>query len=488
MTAPVVVWFRNDLRLADNPALSAAAQCGAPIVALYILDDVAPGDWRMGAASRWRLHQSLASLTLDLAKLGVTLTLRRGPADIVTEGVVAQSGARAVYWNRLYEPWAMRRDGEIKSRLRGRGLSVESFNGALLFEPSRLRTGKGEPFKVFTPFWRACLAAPPPAPPLPAPVKLCAAPALDSDALAAWRLLPTKPDWALGWDALWRCGESAAHTQLAAFLAARIGEYKVARDFMAQYGTSRLSAALHFGELSPRQVWHEVAARAPETGAAFLREVGWREFCHHLLVVNPQLPEAPLDRSFDAFVWAQDDAALKAWKQGRSGYPLVDAAMRELWTTGFMHNRARMVVGSFLVKHLLLHWKEGERWFWDTLVDADLANNACGWQWIAGCGADAAPYFRVFNPVLQGEKFDPDGAYVRRYVPELEALDAKYIHRPWEAPDGVLRKAGLRLGETYPRPIVDHAKARARALAAYAAMRGALPTRQAALAKSPGAG
>jgi deoxyribodipyrimidine photo-lyase len=488
VTAPVVVWFRNDLRLADNPALSAAARCGAPIVALYILDDVAPGDWRMGGASRWRLHQSLASLALDLAKMSVALTLRRGPADIVIEGVVAQCGAQAVYWNRLYEPWAMRRDGEIKSRLRARGLSVESFNGALLFEPTQLRTGKGVPFKVFTPFWRACLAALPPAPPLPAPIKLRAAPPFDSDTLAAWKLLPTKPDWAQGWGALWRCGESAAHTQLAAFLSARVSEYKVARDFVARDGTSRLSAALHFGELSPRQIWHEVAARAPETGAAFLREVGWREFCHHLLVVNPQLPDTPLDRSFDAFEWAQDAVAMTAWRQGRTGYPLVDAAMRELWTTGFMHNRARMVAGSFLVKHLLLPWQEGARWFCDTLIDADLANNACGWQWIAGCGADAAPYFRVFNPVLQGEKFDPEGAYVRRYIPELEALDAKYIHRPWEAPDEALRKAGLRLGETYPRPIVDHAKARARALAAYAAMRGAYPPRQPALAKPPRAG
>lgn len=469
--APAIVWFRNDLRLDDHPALDAAARSGAPVVALYALDDDNAGDWRMGAASRWWLHHTLAALAADLAKLGVPLTLRRGRAEFVLEGLVAETGAKAVYWNRLYEPWAMRRDGEIKARLRASGLTVESFNGSLLFEPAHLRNKAGDPFKVFSPFWRACLAADGPAAPLPAPKKLAAAPAPASDALADWRLLPTKPDWAGGLRESWRPGEKAARARLAAFLDEGVAGYKVARDFMAQPGVSRLSPHLHFGEVSPRRVYAETMAKVGETGLPFLRELGWREFCHHLLVAAPDMPDAPLDPRFADFPWTQDAAAFDAWTKGRTGYPLVDAAMRELWITGYMHNRARMVAASFLVKHLLLPWQEGERWFWDTLVDADLANNSGGWQWTAGCGADAAPYFRVFNPVLQGEKFDPEGDYVKRYVPELAKLPARWIHRPHEAPGDVLAAAGVSLGQTYPRPIVDHATARARALAAFEALR-----------------
>lgn len=467
--APALVWFRNDLRLADNPALTAAAHSGAPLVALYVLDDESAGEWRMGAASRWRLYHSLFSLSRDLAQHGVALTLRRGRAQFVIERFVEEAGAGAVYWNRLYEPWAMRRDSEIKSALRARGVRVESFNGSLLFEPSQLRNKQGEPFKVFTPFWKACLAAEIPGAALPAPKGLRAAPAPTSDSLRDWRLLPTKPNWAKDWDAIWTCGEAASHDRLAAFARNGLRDYKTARDYPGREGVSRLSPALHFGEISPRKIWRGIDR---DVGAAFLREIGWREFCRHLLVSNPDMPDAPLDKSFDDFPWARDEAHLAAWKQGRTGYPFVDAAMRELWITGYMHSRARMVVGSFLVKHLLLHWREGESWFWDTLIDADLANNSGGWQWIAGCGADAAPYFRVFNPVLQGEKFDTEGAYVRRYVPELAKLEAKWIHKPWDAPTSVLREAGVKLGETYPLPIVDHAKARARALEAYQSRRG----------------
>ncbi|MEK4033747.1 deoxyribodipyrimidine photo-lyase [Methylocystis sp. IM3] len=472
MTAPLIVWFRNDLRLDDNPALRAAADRGDPIVALYALDDESAGDWRMGAASRWWLHHSLAALAEDLSRLGLPLTLRRGRAEFVLEGLIEETGARAVYWNRLYEPWAMRRDSEIKASLRARGLTAESFNGALLFEPALMRNKSGEPFKVFSPFWRACLASGGPAAPLPAPEWLEAAPAPESDALDDWGLLPTKPDWAGGLRETWRVGEAPARARLAEFARSRVQEYKTARDFMAEEGVSRLSPHLHFGEVSPRRVWAEVTREAGEAGLPYLRELGWREFCHHLLVASPDMPERPLDRRFDDFPWRDDPAALAAWTKGRTGYPLVDAAMRELWLTGYMHNRARMVAASFLVKHLLIPWQVGERWFWDTLVDADLANNSGGWQWVAGCGADAAPYFRVFNPVLQGEKFDPDGAYVRRYVPELAKLDARYIHRPWEAPTEILRKAGVRLGETYPHPVVDHAEGRARALAAFEELRG----------------
>lgn len=472
MSAPAVVWFRNDLRLADNPALTAAARSGAPIIALYVLDDESAGEWRMGSASRWWLHHSLTALAHDLARLGVTLTLRRGRAEFVLENIVADAGAGAVYWNRLYEPWAMRRDSEIKSQLRARGVMVESFNGSLLFEPGGLRNKQGEPFRVFTPFWRACLAAEAPDAPLPAPKKLTAAPPPASDALADWRLLPTKPDWAGGLRETWRAGERAALERLAEFAKKRVRDYKIDRDFMAREGVSRMSPHLHFGEVSPRRIWAEITEAAGDAGAAYLREIGWREFCHHLLVANPQMPERALDERFRDFPWREDAAALEAWRRGQTGYPLVDAAMRELWITGYMHNRARMVAASFLVKHLLIPWQEGERWFWDTLVDADLANNSGGWQWVAGCGADAAPYFRVFNPVLQGEKFDPEGDYVRRYVPELARLDARHIHCPWEAPEEVLRAAGVRLGETYPRPIVDHAKARDRALKAFEATRG----------------
>ncbi|WP_424363037.1 cryptochrome/photolyase family protein [Methylocystis parvus] len=471
MPAPCVVWFRNDLRLDDNPALTAAARSGAPLIALYVLDDESAGDWRMGSASRWWLHHSLESLARDLARLGATLILRRGRAEFVLENIVAQTGAGAVYWNRLYEPWAMRRDGEIKASLRARGLAVESFNGALLFEPAQMRNKQGEVFKVFSPFWRACLATGGPEAPLPAPESFVAAPAPESDALDDWRLLPSKPDWAGGLRETWRPGEARARARLAEFAKSGVADYKVARDFMAEESTSRLSPHLHFGEVSPRRVWAEIIAAAGEAGLPFLREIGWREFCHHLLVANHDMPDSALDARFNDFPWRHDEGALKAWQKGLTGYPVVDAAMRELWITGWMHNRARMVAASFLIKHLLLPWQEGERWFWDTLVDADLANNSGGWQWVAGCGADAAPYFRVFNPVLQGEKFDPDGDYVRRYVPELAKVGAKWIHRPWEAPADVLRSAGVTLGKTYPLPIVDHAKARARALAAFEEMR-----------------
>ena len=471
MTGPSIVWFRHDLRLADNPALTAATGSGTPIVALFIFDEAAMGAWRYGGASRWWLHHSLKALAQELASLGASLVLRQGPADLVLSGLVAETSASAVYWNRLYEPWAVRRDSEIKTRLGGYGLKVESFNASLLFEPTHMRNGKGETYRVFTPFWKAALAAPEPEPPLPAPAQLQGVRGLASERLEEWRLLPAKPDWTGGLRETWQVGETSAAKRLHQFAVAGAAQYGTARDEMGQDGVSHLSPHLHFGEISPRQVWHEVRRRAGDVAMPFLRQLGWREFCHHLLLANPQMPDRPLDHSFEPFPWREDSGGLAAWKRGLTGYPLVDAAMRELWRIGYMHNRARLVAGSFLVKHLLLPWREGESWFWDTLVDADLANNSGGWQWVAGCGADAAPYFRVFNPVLQGKKFDADGTYVRRNVPELASLDSKYIHRPWEAPETVLRAAGVKLGETYPLPIVDHAFARARALRAYEAVR-----------------
>lgn len=474
MSAPAIVWFRRDLRLADNRALSEAARADAPLIATFILDEAEGDEWRLGGAARWWLHHSLVSLTNDLRRLGAPLVLRRGPAARTLLRLAEETGASTVHWSRIYEPWALRRDAELEARLRGRSVTVRTYGGALLAEPAEIRNASGEPFRVFTPFWRACLARLGPGPPLPAPKRLVAATAPPGEQLEDWRLIPKKPDWAGGLRESWRPGESEALRRLAGFLERHAESYALSRDLPARDATSFLSPHLHWGEIGPGRIWRAVeqAALPREAASAFLRQLGWREFCHHLLVANPAMPTAPLDPSFGDFPWAADDAtSFSAWRRGLTGYPFVDAGMRQLWRSGWMHNRTRMAAASFLVKDLLLPWQAGERWFWDTLVDADLANNAANWQWVAGCGADAAPYFRVFNPVLQGEKFDPEGALVRRYVPELAMLPAKFIHRPWTAPEPVLREARVRLGETYPRPIVDHAEARRRALAAFATIR-----------------
>ena len=456
----ILVWFRQDLRLADNPALASAAARGQPVLPLYILDESLP--WPPGAASRWWLGRSRAALERDLAKLGLKLILRRGKAAEVIEELVAAAGVTAVLWNRVYEPAAVARDTQIKARLKSGGIAVESFNAAALTEPWDL----GKAYQVFTPFWRALQGWGGPPRPVPAPKELVPTPApTDSDDLASWKLEPTAPDWAGGMRETWMPGERGAARRLDVFID-RANDYKLGRDRPDREATSRLSPHLHFGEIGPRQVWHAVAARAPEADA-FLRELAWREFSLHLLHRTPDLPEQPLRPAFAEFPWRDDAAQLRAWQRGLTGYPIVDAGMRQLWHTGWMHNRVRMVAASFLVKHLLLPWQAGERWFWDTLVDADLANNAASWQWVAGCGADAAPYFRVFNPMLQGEKFDPAGDYVRRWVPELSRLPASHIHAPWTASETILAEAGVRLGDTYPKPIVDHTGARARALAAF---------------------
>ena len=474
---PVIVWFRQDLRLSDNPALAAAAAAGRPVIPLYILDTESAGRWAPGGASRWWLHHSLEALSRSLTERGLRLVLRRGAAGPVLERLIAETGARGVCWNRLYEPWAIRRDDAIRAALQAEGVAVESFNAALLFEPGNVLSGSGAPYRVFTPFWRACLAADPPAPPLPEPVfgdAAAAARPVRSEPLDSSGLLPTAPDWAGGLRAAWQPGEATAQRLLQAFLANGLHGYAAHRDRPDLVSTSRLSPHLHFGEIGPRQIWHAVhALSAVGDGPAddgprkFLAEIGWREFSYHLLHHFPDLPEAPLQPRFAGFQWEDNPAALRAWQRGRTGYPFVDAGMRQLWQTGWMHNRLRMVTASFLVKHLLIRWQAGAAWFWDTLVDADLANNNAGWQWVAGCGADAAPYFRIFSPIAQGEKFDPRGDYVRHYVPELAGLPDRWIHRPWEAPQEVLRAAGVRLGETYPHPLVDHATARRKALEAY---------------------
>lgn len=462
--SPLLVWFRQDLRLADNPALREAIATGAPVMPVYILDDETPGEWTMGGASRWWLHRSLRGLANDLAKRGSRLILRRGPARAALDALIAETGAAGVYWNRCYEPFAVRRDKAIKAGLEARGLAAKSFDASLLFEPWTIVSKSGTPFRVFTPFWKACLAAEAPALPLAAPAKIKAPASWPaSDALDSWGLEPRwKHEFA------WEPGEAGAQAALARFVARALDGYANLRDRPDLEATSRLSPHLHFGEISPRQCFHAGAA-SPK----FLAELGWREFAHHLLFHIPDLPETALRPEFRDFPWYDDDSRLRAWQKGRTGYPIVDAGMRELWRTGWMHNRVRMIAASFLVKHLLLPWRAGQAWFWDTLVDADLASNSAGWQWVAGCGADAAPYFRIFNPMLQGAKFDPDGVYVRRYVPELAGLPDEYIHTPWEAPAEILKKAGVTLGVTYPKPIVDHGEARTRALAAFQSLKEA---------------
>ena len=475
---PAIVWLRRDLRLSDNPALQAAVARGGPVIPLFILDDETPGPWAPGGASRWWLHHSLANLAEDLTTRGAGLVLRRGEAATVIPAVVRESGARTVYWNRCYEPFAIERDTAIKADLKAAGVETESFNGALLHEPWTVQTKAGEPFKVFTPFWKALQAKDAPAQPDKAPARIPSGPIIAGDDLADWGLLPRAPDWAGGLCETWKPGEIKAQERLVAFLDETLQGYGESRDRPDQPGTSRLSPHLAWGEIGPRQIWHATLdhiarSRRPgrETAAwAFLRELGWREFCYHLLYHWPSLPETAWKPAFDGFPWADDEAGFAAWCEGRTGYPIVDAAMRALYATGWMHNRMRMVVASFLVKDLLVPWQKGEAWFWDTLVDADLANNAASWQWVAGCGADAAPYFRIFNPVRQGETFDPDGRYVRDWVPELAKLPDAWIHKPWAAPADVLTRAGVALGTTYPDPIVDHKAARDRALAAYKAI------------------
>lgn len=478
-----ILWFRQDLRLEDNPALTAAIARGGPIVPVYVLQPASGETWPMGAAARWWLHHSLQALDEGLRARGSRLIIVRGDAPACLLPLASRVGAGAVYWNRRYEPAAIRSDTALQAASGAAGLQAQSFNAALLFEPFAIANKQGRPFQVFTPFWRHCLTLPVPPPgrrvPRSLPVPATWPASVGIDALG---LLPRSP-WDAGFRKQWQPGEAGARRRLRRFVADVMEAYAGARDLPAREGTSRLSPHLHFGEIGPRQVWAEVAegARAsgvfpPGRGAAeFLRELGWREFAHHLLYHFPDTTDRPLRAQFSAFPWAEDAAGVKlrAWQRGRTGYPIVDAGMRELWATGWMHNRVRMIVASFLVKHLRLSWTHGAAWFWDTLVDADLANNTLGWQWSAGCGADAAPYFRVFHPVRQGEKFDADGAYVRRWVPELGKLPDAVIHQPWAAAPAVLASAGVVLGQTYPRPIVDHATARAEALAAFQRMRAA---------------
>ena len=430
----------------------------------------------MGGASRWWLNGSLAALHADLTKRGGSLCLRPGSAPEILAALIAETGASAIHVTRGYEPWEPELEKSVRQVCRARGADYRAFGGGLLFEPESIVTDGGKPYQVFTPFWKACLAADAPRTPLPQPKRLRFAEA-KSDGLEALELLPTRPDWAQGLRDTRQPGEAQALAQLGTFIEEHLSGYAEDRSRLDIDATSRLSPHLHFGEISPNQIWHAVAhamsanARAVRGAESYLRELGWREFSYHLLHHFPKMPTEPLRSEFADFPWRDDPAALAAWQRGDTGYPIVDATMRELWHTGFMPNRARMIVASFLVKHLLIPWQTGADWFLDTLVDADLANNSASWQWVAGCGTDAAPYFRIFNPVLQGTKFDPNGDYVRRWVPELAGLPAPDIHAPWDAPELLLTQASVKLGKTYPLPIVDHASARARALAAFATIR-----------------
>ena len=461
-----IVWFRRDLRLADNPALAAALKSHESILPVYIDAPDEESPWQPGAAGRWWLHHSLTSLDADLRKCGAALHVRRGKTLETLRTLIDETGASGVYWNRLYEPAVVARDSRIKENLRSIGIDAHSFNAALLFEPWDIATGQQTPYKVFTPFWRNARARLEIRQPTRAPRTIDAprhGKSLDLDALG---LLPKIP-WDAAFGEAWTPGEAGAHKALNRFLKSAVGDYAERRDIPGERGTSRLSPHLHFGEVSPMQIVASLeaashgSAKQGAGGEAYLRELGWREFSHHLLYHFPESAERNLDPAFDAFPWARISAArLARWKRGKTGLPIVDAGMRELWTTGWMHNRVRMLVASFLTKNLRQHWLAGARWFWDTLVDADLANNTQGWQWTAGSGADASPYFRIFNPVTQGERFDPDGDYVRRWVPELASYEGKSIHTPWTDPER-LRASG------YPKPMVDLDESRRAALAAY---------------------
>ena len=471
--APALLWFRRNLRLSDNAALLAAAEAGDPIIPVYVVDEL-----DAGGASRWWLHHSLLSLDKELRKLGSSLLLLSGKPETVLGELAARSGAGSLFYARRLEPEARRQEQRLERAL-GSELQIAALEDGNLNPPNRPMTKSGTPFRVFTPYWRAASALPEPPRPRRVPEKLSfAEQVMESRQLEELVLLPTEPDWAEGLRDTWTPGENGALQRLDDIGSAAM-HYADERDRPDRDSTSRLSPHLHFGEVSPRQVWHALndagADPATSVGAAALcRQLYWRDFSAYLLFHFPTLPDKPLRGEFEHFPWAEDPDGLRAWQRGRTGYPIVDAGMRQLWTTGWMHNRVRMIVASFLVKDLLIPWQHGADWFLDTLVDADLANNSASWQWVAGCGTDAAPYFRIFNPVLQGKKFDPDGRYVRRWVPELADMPVKHIHEPWSAPPETQASCGVVIGDDYPAPIVDHGRARQDALAGYQVVRSAL--------------
>lgn len=466
---PVIVWFRQDLRTDDHPALHAASQGGRVVIPVFIWDQMGEGSWLVGAASKWWLHSSLAALGKTLSTLGSPLILRQGTAEKVLVEIAKSTGAGGVHCSMRYEPSAKSQEVRVRKELLASGLSFEAHPGTLLHDPAVIRTGSGMPYKVYTPFAKAYRNTMSSESPL-SPPKFLKAPEekMHSASLDELKLLPAI-DWAKTMREWWQPGEEGARKRLSKFTIEAAKAYGENRDFPAEDGSSRLSAHLHWGEISPRRIWNEVSkspAAASVGAQKYLAEILWRDFAYHVMSNFPRTAESPLRPEFERFPWEPSAEKLKAWKQGKTGYPIVDAGMRQLWATGWMHNRVRMIVASFLVKHLLQDWHHGAKWFWETLVDADLSSNSLGWQWSAGCGADAAPYFRIFNPILQGEKFDSQGTYVREWIPELAHLPSEFIHQPWNAPPLVLLQSGVELGGNYPAPIVDHVTARNRALAA----------------------
>jgi len=474
-----ILWFRLDLRLGNNPALQAALATRLPLIPLYIWDPAGERQWAPGAASRWWLHRSLASFDEELHKRGSALIIRAGNAESVLKEFITQYPVHGIYWNHRYEPVLLKQDNKLQKALESQGIQVKTFHGNLLYNPDALLKKDSTPFKVFTPFWKNCQSLSlqelpeydyASLPPLPSKI--------ESLPLTQLNLNP-QINWDAGLQKAWQPGSRQAIKQLTQFLKQDLPRYSEDRDRPDEEGTSKLSPYLHFGEISPLKIWQEcrkLEFEAAQPGLitqseAYLRQLGWREFGYYLLIHFPQTPENPLREEFRRFPWAHQPELLQAWQQGRTGYPIIDAGMRQLWQTGWMHNRVRMIVASFLVKDLLHSWQEGADWFWETLVDADLANNTFGWQWAGGCGADAAPYFRIFNPILQGEKFDPRGEYVKTYCPELGNLSPVYLHQPWQAPESALAKAGITLGKDYPLPLVDHARARQKALFSFSHLR-----------------
>jgi len=460
-----IVWFRKDLRISDNPALHEALQSSLKIIPVYIHDPEAAAQWSPGSASLTWLHYSLISLQKSLEALGSRLIIRQGHSSSELERLIEETGADHVFWNRRYEPAFRERDTGIKHELKGKGLQVQSFNANLIAEPWEIRNQSGNPFQVFTPYWKHHRSRIPVPTPLPQPASLNPTPdpSLASLEVQDLRLLP-KIQWDRGFWERFTPGEQGAQKALQYFtqqdIISNYPEFRNRPDF---YQTSRLSPHLSFGEISPRQIFHSIQTTGNEQSEGakvFSSEIGWREFAYHLIYHFPNTTDRPLKTKFESFPWESNEVALEQWKRGYTGIPIIDAGMRELWSTGWMHNRIRMIVGSFLVKNLLIPWQEGARWFWDTLVDADLASNTLGWQWVAGCGADAAPYFRIFNPVLQSQKFDPKGDYIRQWIPELASVKSSQIHTPWRD-YSILRETG------YPEKTVSLIESRNRALQAY---------------------
>lgn len=469
---PIIVWFRNDLRTMDHAALYNAAKSGAPIIPIFIYDKNSMLDWDYGAAQKYWLHHSLAALKKELP----ALILRRGDTIINLLNLAKKHGAKAIYALRNYEPWAVSLEEQLRDVCIEENIEFKRFAGNLLIEPEKLKNKSGNAFQIYTPFVKAVFASENIRAPLKRPEKLEFVVDNETDELFEWKFLPKTPDWSVGFPK--NIGEKAAHQRFADFLP-RIENYSNGRDIPAQNSTSYLSPHLRFGEISPAQIWQKVHEITPNPNGnyyKFLAEVGWREFSYHLLNHYPTMPEAPLKAQFDDFPWANESEEkaqnLRAWQRGKTGYPIVDAGMRQLWQTGYMHNRVRMIVASFLIKHLLIEWQIGAKWFWDCLLDGDLASNSASWQWVAGCGMDAAPYFRIFNPILQGKKFDASGEYVRKWVPELSKMPDEFIHCPFDADPHILARAGVKLGQNYPNPIVEHNFARQRALDALKEIKG----------------